>query len=73
MSVNWYGPHFPGHLSSGSFRNGLQAILSAAFLLALQWQSAPAFAFQPPAGGPLRLEVPEVSGRVDAALSPNFN
>ena len=73
MSVNWYGPHFPGHLSSGSFRNGLQAILSAAFLLALQWQSAPAFAFQPPGGGPLRLETPEVSGRVDAALSPNFN
>lgn len=73
MSVNWYGPHFPGHLSSGSFRNGLQVILSAAFLLALQWQSAPAFAFQPPAGGPLRLEVPEISGRVDAALSPNFN
>ncbi|MFM8727304.1 MAG: type II and III secretion system protein family protein, partial [Planctomycetaceae bacterium] len=56
-----------------SFRNGLQVILSAAFMLALQWQSAPAFAFQPPAGGPLRLEVPEISGRVDAALSPNFN
>jgi len=73
MSGNWYGPHFPGRLSSGSFRNGLRAVLFAASLLALQWQSAPAFALQPPSGGALRLETPEVSGRVDAALSPNFN
>ena len=73
MSVNWSTPHFPGRKFPEGLRYGLCAILCAAFLLALQLQSAPAHGFQPPAGGALRLETPEVSGRVDAALSPNFN
>ncbi len=71
MSGNWYCPHFLMRMHQEAVRCGLCACLSAAFLLSLQ--SATVLAVQPPAGGNLRLEMPEVSGRVDAALSPNFN